>query len=144
MIILFQNILFLKETLACNGCFVLFNKIKKGSGAIFWCTCSAWSFHKKVPHLILYQWTKFQCYILFLSQDIKQNVLSSYLDRWWLTSFKVFLGSTSKAMADREKKMERLKYKYLKNEKWFLDEIKNTFHSLWRAIIWWKIKFDKK
>ena len=47
-------------------------------------------------------------------------------------------------MADREKKMERLKYKYLKNEKWFLDEIKNTFHSLWRAIIGWKIKFDKK
>ena len=30
--------------------------------------------------LILYQWTKFQCHTLFLSQDIKQNVLlSSYL-----------------------------------------------------------------
>ena len=47
-------------------------------------------------------------------------------------------------MADREKNMERPKYKYLKKEKCFLDEIKNTFHSLWRAIIWWKIKFDKK
>ena len=30
--------------------------------------------------LILYQWAKFQCHILFLSQDFKQNVLSSYLD----------------------------------------------------------------
>ena len=47
-------------------------------------------------------------------------------------------------MADREKNMERPKYKYLKKVKCFLDELKNTFHSLWRAIIWWKIKFDKK
>ena len=30
---------------------------------------------------ILHQWTKFQCHTLFLSQDIKQNVLlSSHLD----------------------------------------------------------------
>ena len=32
-------------------------------------------------YLILYQWKKFQCHILLLSQDIKLNVLvSSYLD----------------------------------------------------------------
>ena len=38
-------------------------------------------FHKNVPDLLLYQWTKFQYHTLFLSQDIKQNVLlSSYLD----------------------------------------------------------------
>ena len=30
------------------------------------------------------------------------------------------------------------KYEYLENEKSFLDEIKNIFHSFWRAIIWWK------
>ena len=30
--------------------------------------------------------------------------------------------------------MEKLKY--LKNEKSFLDEIKNIFYSFWRAIIW--------
>ena len=29
---------------------------------------------------ILYQWAKFHCHTLFLSQDIKQNVLNSYLD----------------------------------------------------------------
>ena len=29
---------------------------------------------------------------------------------------------------------------YLENEKSFLDEIKNIFHSFWRAIIWWKNK----
>ena len=27
-------------------------------------------------------------------------------------------------------------FEYLKNEKSFLDEIRNTFHSFWRTIIW--------
>ena len=81
MIILFQNIRFVKEFLACNGCFELFTKIKKGSGISFWCTFSVWLFHTNAPYLILYQLTKFQCHIYFPSQDIKQNVLlSSYLD----------------------------------------------------------------
>ena len=65
-------------------------------------------------------------------------------------NFKIFLRSTSKAMADREKKKGKTKiqkYKYLKNEKSFLDEMKGYhfwemkgYHSFWRAIIWWKIK----
>ena len=84
MIILFQNILFLKQFLACNGCFGLFTKIKKGSWTGFWCIISAWFFHKNVPYLILYQLTKFQCQIFFLSSNIKQNeLLSSYLDNCW-------------------------------------------------------------
>ena len=32
------------------------------------------------------------------------------------------------------------KIEYLKNEKSFLDKIKSTFYSFWRAIIWWKNK----
>ena len=41
-------------------------------------------------------------------------------------------------MADREKKgkTEIQKFDELQNEKSFLDEIKNIFHSFWRAIIW--------
>ena len=31
--------------------------------------------------------------------------------------------------------MEIQKFEYLENEKSFLDEIKNIFHSFWRAII---------
>ena len=70
--ILFQNLLFLKESLACNDYFGLFTKIRNGSGGSFWCT--------GVPYLILYQWAKFQCHTFFPSQDIKQNgLLSSYL-----------------------------------------------------------------
>ena len=33
-----------------------------------------------------------------------------------------------------------LKFEYLENEKSFLDEIKNNFHSFWRLIIWSKNK----
>ena len=36
------------------------------------------------------------------------------------------------------KEEEKLqKFEYLENEKNFLDEIKNIFHSFWRAIPWW-------
>ena len=39
-------------------------------------------FHKNVQYLILYQWPKFQCHTLILSEYIKQNMLlSSYLDK---------------------------------------------------------------
>ena len=60
-------------------CYGLFTKIKEGTS--FWCIFSTCLFHKNVPCLILYQWTKFQCHTFFPSQDIKQNVLlSSYLE----------------------------------------------------------------
>ena len=88
MIIHSQNILFLKEFLASNAYFGIFNKIKKGSGASFWCTFYAWFFHKIVSYLILFQWTKFKCHTLIRFQDIKQNVLlSSYLFSWWRHKF---------------------------------------------------------
>ena len=40
-------------------------------------------------------------------------------------------------MADRKKegKTKIQKFEYVKNEKSFLDEIKNIFHSFWRAVI---------
>ena len=56
-------------------------KVKMGLGLAFGAHFLHGFFHKNVPYLILYQWTKFQCHTLFLYQDIKQNVLlSSYLD----------------------------------------------------------------
>ena len=88
LIILFQNILFLKQFLECNSCFSLYCKIKKGSGTSCWCTFSPCFFHKNVPYLILLWWTKFQCHNSFLSQDIKQNaLLGSYSDSWWRHKF---------------------------------------------------------
>ena len=44
----------------------------------------------------------------------------------------MFLESPSKAMGDREKKEGKTKtqkFEYLENEKSFLDELKNIFHS---------------
>ena len=82
-------------------------------------------FHTSVPYLILYQLTKFQCHIFFLSQDIKQNVLlSSYLDNWWRHK-----------QGKHEGKIEMQKFEYLNNEKGFLDGIKSISHSYIRVII---------
>ena len=130
MIALFQNVLFSKEFLACNGCFGLFSWIKKESGASFWCTFFAWFFHKNFPYLIPYQWTKFRCHTLFLSNKMCYEVLILTVND--VINFNIFLGSTSKAMADREKKERKMKiqkYEYLENENSFLDEIINIFHS---------------
>ena len=73
-------------------------------------------------------------------------LLSSYLvDE--IINFKIFLGSSSKAMADREKKRGRCKiqkFKYLKNEKSFLDEIKNIFQFLKGYHLVNNKKIDKK
>ena len=114
LIIPFRNILFLKKFLAWNGWFGLFTKIKKEFETSFWSTFSVWLFHKNVPYLILYQCPKFQCHTFFSSQDIKQNVLSSsYLDSWDVINFKIYLGSSSQAMSDREKKRGRWKYRNL-------------------------------
>ena len=46
-------------------------------------------------------------------------------------NFKIYFGSSSQGMADREKegKVEIQKFEYLENEKSFLEEIKNIFHS---------------
>ena len=144
MIIRFKSVLFLKDFLACNGCFGLFSKTKKGSGTSFWCTFSAWFFHKSIPYLILYQWTKFHCHTLFFSQDIKGNVLlSSYLDSWWRQKFLEFswIHLWSNGWWGKKRGKTKIqKSEYLKNEKSFLNEIKNIFLSFWRAIIWWKIE----
>ena len=112
MIVLCQNTIFQKEYLMCNGCFELFNKIRKGSGANFSSTFSARFFHKNVPYLILYQLTKFQCYTLFLSQYIKQNVLSSFcLSSWWHHKFWGFSWINLWGNGWHGKKRGRRKYK---------------------------------
>ena len=40
--------------------------------------------------------------------------------------------------------MEIQKFECLENEKSFLDERRNIFHSFWRVFIWWKLFFLKK
>ena len=78
LIILFQNILLLKEFFACNGCFRLITKITKKSGTSFCFTFSAWFFYKNVFYLILHLLTWFYCHTFFPSKDIKQNVIELF------------------------------------------------------------------
>ena len=142
MIIVLQNFLFSKEFPACSVRFGLFSKIKKEPGANFWWTFSAWFFYENVPYLILYQWTKFQCHNLFLSQDIKQNVsLSSYSDICDVIDFKIFLESTSKAKVDRERRGEDRNTKI-----WISWERKELFRWNKRAffIVFEGLSFDEQ
>ena len=54
-------------------------KFKRGLGLTFGAHFLHEFFHKSLKP---YQWPKFQCHTLFLSQDSKQNMLlSSYLDK---------------------------------------------------------------
>ena len=53
-------------------------------------------------------------------------LLSSYVDSDDVTNYKIYVGSTPKAMTGREKIQT---FEYVKNEKSFLEEIKNIFHS---------------
>ena len=143
MIILFRNILFLKKFLACNCCFGLFSKIKKGSGTNFWRLVSALFFHKNVPYLMLCKMIKFQCHTFFSSQDIKQNVLlSSYLDRWWchkLKDFSSIILWSNGSQRKNEGKTGIQRFDYLENEKRFLDKIRSIFHNYLGDIIWFKV-----
>ena len=81
-------------------------KLKRGLALAFGAHFLHDFFIKNVPYLILYQWPRFQCHTFFPSQDIKQNVDD-------VINFKIYLQATSKAMADREKKRGRRKYKNL-------------------------------
>ena len=56
---------------------------------------------------MLYQWTKFKCHTLFLSQDTKHNVLLSSI--WTVDdviNFKIFLNQPLKQQLTRKKRGE--------------------------------------
>ena len=98
LINLFQNILFLKDILACNCCFGLLAKTKTGSGTSFWCILATWFFYKYVLR------QSFNVIPFFRSQNITQNMLLiSHVDNWW----------HHKAMVDKEEKRGGRKYKNL-------------------------------
>ena len=56
-----------------------------------------------------------------------------------IINYSTSIGSFESGKCGKEE--EKLQnFAYLENEKSLLDEIKNIFHSFWRAIIWWKKK----
>ena len=152
--ILFQNILLLKEFLVCNGCFGLFTKIIKRSGTCFCCTFSAWFFYKDVLYLCAAQiknifiekssscsiyGQSFSVIPFFLLKIPNKHVIE-FLYRQLITSWTlrfIFDHPVLKQWPTgrKEGRTEIQKFEYLENEKSFADEIKIIFHSFWRAII---------
>ena len=57
-----------------------------------------------------------------------------------MSYFKIYLPSSSKAMANIEKRGEDRNTKFWISQEWksFLDETKKIFHNYLRAIILWK------
>ena len=145
MIIPFENILFLKEFLACNGCFGLFTKIEKGSGTRFWCTFSAWFSHKcslfntvsmaKVSMSYIFYFSRYQtkCVIKFLLRQLMTSkTLRFILDqtlKQWLTGRKRGEGGNTKIWISRERK---------ELSRWN----KNIFRSFLTPIICWQTKIS--
>ena len=81
--------------------------------------------------MVLFIWSGF----LFIPKITPSNLCKPMHDINYSTSIGCF---ESRKSEKEEGKIQ--KFEYLENEKSFLDDIKNIFHSFWRAIIWWKIK----
>ena len=97
-------------------------------------------------------------------KKVHKNLFNSYIlsDQVWCRNIKLFLsysknytGKFMQASSWHHKLFHfhlfiwiwkvwkgrgKITKEYLKNEKSFLDEIKNIFHSFWRVIIWWNNK----
>ena len=140
--ILFQNTLFLKEFLASNSCFGLFSKIKRGLEQSFG-EDFLHDFYIKI-FLIKFSinWQSFNAipyFFLKLSNKMCYKVLIQTVGD--IINFKMFLGSSSKPMADREKKSGRQKDKNLN-----ISRTKRAFQMKYKTffIVFKGLSFDEK
>ena len=131
MIILCQNTLFLKELLACNDCFGLYTKIRKGSGTTFWSIFSAWFFHQNVPYL---------CRITLSMENVSMSHLISF-SRYQINRVITFLFKQSMTSWILRFFLDQLLRQWLTGKK--RGEDKNT--NIWiswvrKELFWWNIK----
>ena len=97
---------------------------------------------KNVFYYRLYQLTKFQCHIFFPSKDIKQNVIKFLFRKLLTSSTKIYLWSSSKAMADMEKKVGKMEIQKTWRMKWaFKINYKHTFFNYLKLVPAIFIKF---
>ena len=94
---------------------------------------------RKITFLVIYYLTKFDIIIKssfwVIPKIVSSNLCKPIHDINYFTSIWPF--ESGKCWKEG-KKLQKLEY--LENEKSFLDEIKNIFHSFWRATISWKNK----
>ena len=121
-------------------------KLKRGLGLA---SGTAWFFHNNVPYSILYRsMDKVQMSHLISFSRYQTECDIKFLFRQLMSSWtlRFLLRSTSKAMADSEKKREDKNTKIWMSREWkeLFRSIKSIFHSFWRPIILWKIKIWQK
>ena len=95
---------------------------------------------RKIPLLVIYYLTKFDDIILssflVIPKITSANLCKPIHD---IINYSTSIWPFEFGKCGKEgKKLQNCEY--LENEKSFLDETKNIFHSFWRAIIWWKNK----
>ena len=94
----------------------------------------------KTSLLVIYCMTKFDG-VIQSSFWVIPNIAPANLCKPIHDIINYFISICSFESAKYRKEVVKLQeFEYLKNEKSFLGEIKNTFHSSWRAIILWKNK----
>ena len=95
---------------------------------------------RKIPLLVIHYLTKFDdviwssCWVI--SKIISASLCKPIHD---IINYSISICPFVSGKCGKEvKKLQKIEY--LENKKSFLVEIKNTFHSFWRAIFWWKNK----
>ena len=99
-----------------------------------------WNKFTKISLLVIYYLTKFDGVIwsgFWVIQKITPANLCKPIHDIINYSTSICPFESGKCGKEGEKLQ---KFEYLENEKSFLDEIKNIFHNIWRAIIYWKNK----
>ena len=92
---------------------------------------------RKIPLLVMYYLTNFDDVISsswVISKITSANLCKPIHD---IINYSTSICPFESGKCGKEgKKLQ--KFEYLENKSSFLDEVKNTFHNFWRAIIWWK------
>ena len=128
MTIPFQNILFLKEFLACNDCFRLFTKIKRGQGLTFGAHLLH-DFTIKMFHIFFHNVT--------LSMDKVSMLYISSFSTYQAKCITKFLFRQLMILWTLRFILDQALKQWLTERKRGEDGNKKFFHSFWRTIIWW-------
>ena len=113
---------------------------QKGPGTSNQLLFRLWNKFRRIPLLVIYYLTKFDVIPKTTSAVIPKTTSANlskpihYIINYCFSICPFVSGKCGKAGKNLQK------FQYLKNEKSFLDEIENAFHSFWRAIIWSKNK----
>ena len=95
---------------------------------------------RKIPLFVIYYLTKFDSVMWssfwVIAKLVFPNLCKSIFD---IINYSTSICPFESGKCRKEGKKSQ-KFEYLENKKSFLDEIKNTFDSFWRAIIWWQNK----